>query len=62
MVRHIRNNRNLNTEREDVILQYHSESGFLSNYGGNLYNLYRKNVSLLTNAPGKKNLKLNLVK
>ena len=52
MVRHIQNHKNLNTEKEGVILQYHSESKFLTNYGGNLFNLYRKNFSLNAKIPG----------
>ena len=52
MVRHIQNYKNLNTEKEGVILQYHSESEFLTNYGGNLFNLYQKNFSLNTKMPG----------
>ena len=56
MVRHIRNHRHLNTEQEGVILEYHSESGFLTNHGGNLFNLYGKDYPLLTNTPGKKSI------
>ena len=46
LVQHISNYRQIEESRSEVFLEYHSSNNFLERYGGNLYNVYRKNFSL----------------
>ena len=46
LIQHIPNHRQIEDSRSEVFLEYHSSNNFLQRYGGNLYNVYRKNFSL----------------
>ena len=46
LVQHISNHGQIEESRSEIFLEYHSSNNFLQRYGGNLYNVYRKNFSL----------------